>query len=53
MEKKEVYERPVLVKHALLRDITATSSGQQREPIGFGFRWLIRFGRSGVFRHDG
>ena len=29
-EKKEVYVQPALVKHELLRDITATGSGVHR-----------------------
>ena len=31
-EKKESYVQPVLVKHELLRDITANRSGYQHKP---------------------
>ena len=39
-EKKESYVQPALVKHELLRDITATSSGHgQGQGNGGGNGW--------------
>lgn len=35
-EKKEVYVQPALVKHELLRDITATRSGHANNGYGNG-----------------
>ena len=52
-EKKEAYVPPEVVKHELLRDITATKSGYNHtnhtNRHGFGgfggFGWFGRFGR--------
>lgn len=47
IEKKVAYVSPEFVKHELLRDITATKSGNNhtyRHGFG-GFGWFGRFGR--------
>ena len=46
-EKKELYVQPALVKHELLRDITANASGKGNCGFGNGGRWCAgEFGLS-------
>ena len=43
-EKKESYVQPALVKHELLRDITATKSGYRRDITSvWRVSWFGRF----------
>ena len=52
-EKKESYVQPELVKHELLRDITATKSGGDNHNTNHqGFGGFGGFGRFGRFGRD-